>query len=151
MTPGIPGVGLGGLFFIISALLAPGFELVRTVRGQSSLTRWRVVIRQAVMAASIVLATTAILWLLELALLGIWGDVAGSPEEAGMNSGSAALAMEALERLPFAAAPVLITLILLVVVLGCAEMLRLVLRRPRSISESTRPDELQARERCKAS
>lgn len=83
------------------------------------------------MAASIVLATTAMLWLLELILLGIWGGAqhGGAPEVAG---GSAVLALEALERLPLSAAPVLVTLVVLVFVLGCTEMLRLVLR-PRSV------------------
>ena len=129
MIPGIPGVGLGGLFFIISALLAPIFELIQTVRGRSSAARWRLVIRQAAMAASIVLATTAMLWLLELILLGIWGGYQdSSAPEVGAAGRSGVLALAALERLPLAAAPVLITLVIFVFVLGCTEMLRLVLR-----------------------
>lgn len=124
MTPGIPGVGLGGLFFIISALLAPIFELIQTIRGRSSLARWRLVVRQAAMAASIVLATTAALWLLELILIRVSRD-----PQADADGGLAAHSMEALKWLPLSAAPVLITLALLVFVLGCTEMLRLVLRQ----------------------
>jgi hypothetical protein len=127
MTPGISGVGLGGLFFIISALLAPIFELIQTIRGRSSLARWQLVVRQAAMAASIVFATTAALWLLELILLRISRD-----PQVDTDGGLAVQAMEALKWLPLSAAPVLITLTLLVFVLGCTEMLRLVLRQSSS-------------------
>ncbi len=53
MSAGLPGLGLGGLFFVVSALVAPLFELVRmrawhqqrravAVRsGVSSRWRWR--------------------------------------------------------------------------------------------------------------
>jgi len=40
MTAGLPGFGLGGVFFIISALLAPFVELIMTARGRSSRARW---------------------------------------------------------------------------------------------------------------
>ena len=40
MSAGLPGLGLGGLFFILSALLAPLLELGRPVRGRSS-RAWR--------------------------------------------------------------------------------------------------------------
>lgn len=46
MAAGLPGFGLGGLFFIASALLAPGVELWRTARGRSSVAAWRTVGRQ---------------------------------------------------------------------------------------------------------
>ncbi len=151
MTPGIPGVSLGGLFFIICALLAPVFELVRTVRGQSSPARWRLVLRQAAMAASIVLVTTATLWLLELIVLGIWGgaqEAGGAPEQ-GVAGGSAMLALEALERLPLAAAPVLVTFVVLVFVLGCAEVLRLVLRTKPVGEEGVRANTSHLRKKTK--
>ena len=34
MTPGVPGAGLGGLFYLASTLLLPFRSLVRRVRGQ---------------------------------------------------------------------------------------------------------------------
>jgi hypothetical protein len=40
MSAGLPGVGLSGIFFIASALLMVPLEVVRTLRGQSSLARW---------------------------------------------------------------------------------------------------------------
>lgn len=55
MSAGLPGFGLGGLFFILCALVvAPAVEVVRTMRGQSSLAAWRVVSRQFAMALSMV-------------------------------------------------------------------------------------------------
>lgn len=62
MSAGLPGLGLGGVFFILSALLlAPAVEAVRTARGQSSLAAWRVVGRQFVMALAMVAAIEATL------------------------------------------------------------------------------------------
>lgn len=59
MTAGLPGVGIGGIFYLISALLMPVHELFRLVRGESSVERWRLVARQWVLAAGI--------------LAGLWG------------------------------------------------------------------------------
>lgn len=56
MSAGIPGLGLGGLFFILSALVAPLVELVRTSRGQSSPAAWRQVGRQLAIAVTMIVA-----------------------------------------------------------------------------------------------
>lgn len=134
MTPGIPGVGLGGLFFIILALMTPIFELIRTIRGQSSLARWQLVARQAVMAVSIVVATTATLWLFELILISIKGDAQSS-----VVGNFPVMAVEALRWLPLSAAPVVITLLILVLVVSSVEMLRLVFGS-RSVSDRVEAD-----------
>jgi hypothetical protein len=52
MTAGLPGFALGGLFHLISALLAPFVELVRTVQGRTSRRRWLAALRQFVLAAA---------------------------------------------------------------------------------------------------
>jgi hypothetical protein len=49
-------VGLSGLFFIVSALLMPFLEIVHTVRGRSSLSRWMVVFRHFVTALAMLAA-----------------------------------------------------------------------------------------------
>jgi len=54
MSAGLPGLGLGGLFFIISALLAPVPELWKTLRGRSGLAAWRVIGRQFAQAAAMI-------------------------------------------------------------------------------------------------
>ena len=56
MSAGLPGLGLGGLFFILSALLAPFPELWRTLRGRSDLAAWRAIGRQFAQAAAMVAA-----------------------------------------------------------------------------------------------
>jgi hypothetical protein len=50
MAAGLPGVGLSGIFFIISALVAVPLEVIRTLRGQSSFARWANVSRHCVLA-----------------------------------------------------------------------------------------------------
>jgi hypothetical protein len=68
MTAGLPGVGIGGLFYLISALLMPLVEVVRTLQGRSSRERWHVVGRQFAMAVFMVGALTAVVVLLHLLL-----------------------------------------------------------------------------------
>ena len=68
MSAGLPGLGLGGLFFIFSALLAPFPELWRTLRGRSELAAWRVIGRQFAQAAAMVVAIDLTLRLAYLAL-----------------------------------------------------------------------------------
>ncbi len=134
MTAGIPGVGLGGLFFVISALLMVVVELYRTVRGRSSVARWRFVGRQAAMALGIIFATVAALWLLELAIPGnpleIRADAAG--ESAGGGYGDRLVATIA--AIPLLATPVMGTLFCLVLVLGLTEALRWTARPPADLS-----------------
>jgi len=55
MSAGMPGLGLGGLFFVLSALFAPFVELRRTAQGRSSAAAWRQVGRQFAIAATMVL------------------------------------------------------------------------------------------------
>jgi hypothetical protein len=68
VSAGLPGLGLGGLFFIFSALLAPFRQLLRTFRGRSRAGDWAMIGRQfaqaTVMVAAIDLA-------LRIAYLGI--------------------------------------------------------------------------------
>jgi hypothetical protein len=66
MTAGLPGFGLGGVFFIISALLAPFVELIMTSRGRSSRVRWARVGRQFLMAVAMIAAVGALLVLVGL-------------------------------------------------------------------------------------
>lgn len=56
MSAGLPGLGLGGLFFIFSALLAPFPELWRTLRGRSDPGSWRAIGRQLAQALAMIAA-----------------------------------------------------------------------------------------------
>ena len=56
MTVGLPGVGIGGIFYLVSALTMPVRELVRTFRRESSAARWRFVMTQWTLAVGILIA-----------------------------------------------------------------------------------------------
>jgi hypothetical protein len=71
VTAGLPGIGLGGLFFILSALAAPLVELVRTLRGTSSRGAWIGVGRNFALALAMIAAIELTLRLAETAVAGI--------------------------------------------------------------------------------
>lgn len=75
MAAGLPGLGLGGLFFILSALFAPVPELYRTARGRSSAAARRMVLRQFVQAVAMVAVVDLMLQLVgsgpRIDLLGV--------------------------------------------------------------------------------
>jgi hypothetical protein len=79
MSAGLPGLGLGGLFFIFSALLAPFPELWRTLRGRSDLASWKVIGRQLAQALAMVAAIDLTLRLTYLLLSAVG---AGDPPAA---------------------------------------------------------------------
>lgn len=54
MNAGLPGTGIGGVFYLLSALLMPFYEVVKMVRGESSWQRWVLIFKQLVMAAGII-------------------------------------------------------------------------------------------------
>ena len=68
MSAGLPGLGLGGLFFIVSALLAPLLELWKTLRGRSDLAAWRLVGRQFAQATTMIVAVDLTIRLVYLGL-----------------------------------------------------------------------------------
>ncbi len=50
---GLPGTGLGGLFYLLLALVMPVVEVVRTLRGDTEPGRWRQVLTQFALACAI--------------------------------------------------------------------------------------------------
>jgi hypothetical protein len=68
VSAGLPGLGLGGLFFIFSALLAPFRQLLRTFRGQARSGDWAMIGRQFAQAALMVAAIDLALRLAYLAI-----------------------------------------------------------------------------------
>jgi hypothetical protein len=65
MTVGAPGAGIGGLFYLASALVLPFRSLLRAWRGEQ--VHWRSVMRQAGLA----LAVLAAIWLAGW-VIGLW-------------------------------------------------------------------------------
>lgn len=46
MTAGLPGIGIGGIFYLLSAICMPLVELINTMRGKSNLKRWKTALTQ---------------------------------------------------------------------------------------------------------
>jgi hypothetical protein len=64
MNPGLPGTGIGGLFYILSALWMPICEVWR--RWQGDATRpWSLVARQFGIAVGVVAAMAGVFWALD--------------------------------------------------------------------------------------
>ncbi len=63
MNVGLPGTGIGGLFYLVTALCMPLLELARTLwRGQLDVHRWRVAWLQASLAGAILGGMYATAW-----------------------------------------------------------------------------------------
>src|SRR5688500_9824800 len=63
MAAGLPGAGIGGIFYLLSALAMPICELYHTVRGDRA-TRWKLAWQQS----SLALGILAGLWITGWAL-----------------------------------------------------------------------------------
>lgn len=65
MTVGMPGSGIGGLFYFCLVAWMPVNEIIQTLRGRSSVARWRHVAFHWSLVASILGALWGQAWLLE--------------------------------------------------------------------------------------
>jgi len=64
MNPGLPGTGIGGLFYILSALWMPICEVWRLWRGDAP-RQWPLVARQFAIAVGVVTVMTGVFWALD--------------------------------------------------------------------------------------
>jgi hypothetical protein len=71
MTVGLPGTGIGGLYYVLLALWMPFQELGRTLVGRGSRARWRLVAGQASISLAMLTALSGEAWLLERVLFWI--------------------------------------------------------------------------------
>lgn len=62
MNVGLPGTGLGGLFYLSAALCMPLVALARMVFGRRDHARWRCALRQAGLALAILASLWATAW-----------------------------------------------------------------------------------------
>ena len=119
MFAGLPGIGLGTLFYVLMALGMPFVELIKVAQGTSSLTRWKRIGRQVLHAFGIVLS----IMVAERVLLILLG-------QAGPDSLNPArlLHRELSNHAPqsILAAPMTASLLLLAAVLVIVEVLRLI-------------------------
>ena len=66
MTPGVPGAGIGGLFYLASTMLLPFRSLVRRVRGQPDSLSARETMHSLAIAGGVVAGLWATGWVLAL-------------------------------------------------------------------------------------
>jgi len=78
MIAGLPGTGIGGIFYLMSAFLMPVREMGRVVRGRSSLRRWRLIVEQMSLAGGVIAGFWMTGWLLALLLPVRYQGPAGS-------------------------------------------------------------------------
>ena len=124
MTAGLPGTGIGGVFYLLSALLMPFVELVKTLRGQSSWPRWVLVIRQLAMASGII----AGMWMLGIAL-GLLLEAQPDVEIARIVNTEIAVRLEQVAKLNvFHIAPVIMSMLTLTLIIVMTNVLRLFYR-----------------------
>lgn len=117
MTAGLPGVGIGGIFYLASAIMMPVRSLVATVTGRAHEARWRVALQQAGIAAGILVA----LWATGLALG--WIIATAFPHALITGSGAAPAHVRNVVR----TSALLISFGTLAMVLLLVQLLRLVL------------------------
>ena len=87
MIAGMPGTGLGGIFYLLLAVVMPLRELARLIRGRSTVRRRRVAIFQAALAVSVVAVLAIEGWALKEGLkwLASRGDGGESSDVAAVS------------------------------------------------------------------
>jgi hypothetical protein len=73
---GVPGTGIGGIFYLVAALLLPAVAFARRLAGHQ--VRWRQVLGQFVLALGILGGIWVTWWLLGLALRPLARRAAGA-------------------------------------------------------------------------
>lgn len=68
MTVGVPGTGIGGMFYLVSALAMPLRQAYRALRRRPSSGKWRVVAGQTAMTGGILAAIWVTGWLIGIAI-----------------------------------------------------------------------------------
>lgn len=129
MTAGIPGTGIGGLFYLIAALAMPLRAAWRYARGERDARHVALMVKQIAMAMAIMLAV----WLTGV-VAGLW------PTTGFSTVGGHRVPVPAV----FMMAPVILTFATLAAVLFVVEMLHFVVARPPSFPVDPKPGALPA-------
>lgn len=119
MFAGLPGIGVGTLFYVLMAFWMPLREIPRVLQGTSSLATWKLIVQQMVYAAGIV----ATVMCAERLLLWVIRDSRAQPLSPAtwVHSELGARATGS-----FLAAPITASFLLLVGVLLAVELLRVI-------------------------
>lgn len=134
MVVGLPGTGIGGLFYLFMAFWMPFHELYRLVRGRSSLERWRFIALNWMIVGGIL----ACLWLTMLAMksaliLTGFDKPRGVLEKTGLVAGLAS------ETNVFFASAGWASAISLVALVAIVHILRLTVGRSAKLRPATQP------------
>lgn len=134
MFAGLPGVGVGTLFYILIAFYMPFRELPRIFKGTSSIENWRLILRQMFYAIGIIVtvmfAEKVMLWVLGDKVIKPFSPATWMHSELGAHASGSILA-----------APIMASVLLLAGVLMSIELLRAVmmlkgnLRKPAAIEQ----------------
>jgi hypothetical protein len=121
MFAGLPGIGVGTLFYVLIAIWMPIREIAVVAQGQSSWARWRLIGTQLVFAcgilASVAVADRLLLWMLGGGQSGSVGPARWLNDQLGAHAPQSILA-----------APIAASMILLAVVLLTVEGLRVIMQ-----------------------
>jgi tetratricopeptide (TPR) repeat protein len=124
MTAGIPGAGIGGLFYLANAFWMPFREIRRALHGRSSRASRQMVRKHVTLASGILTSMWVAAWMLTRVLTSAPTAVLHS------QSGIRSSARESLPRL-LSYSALLMSGITLVLILGAVQILRLVIADPR--------------------
>jgi hypothetical protein len=135
MFAGLPGIGVGTLFYVLTAFVMPLVELSRLLRGDVSAVRWRLALSQFCFGLSIVASVA----LADRVLAIVLRDRSINDLNIGrlVNETFAAQAPESVW-----AAPVMASVLLLVGVLASMEVVRLLTLLKRPHAPKAEPREL---------
>jgi hypothetical protein len=73
MTVGLPGTGIGGIFYLLLAICMPAKEFIQTLKGKTTLKRWGFIMLQLLFVFGVISGMWGELWLLNGALIWTWG------------------------------------------------------------------------------
>ncbi|GBD32144.1 MAG: hypothetical protein KatS3mg081_2126 [Gemmatimonadales bacterium] len=86
MSVGIPGTGVGGLFYLISGLLIPAREILAgTRKAQRRARRWRLVVRQTFLVTGILAGIWITGWILGVLITQPLGPAEGVDPSGSMT------------------------------------------------------------------
>jgi hypothetical protein len=134
MTAGLPGVGIGGIFYLVSALLMPVRSLGAVLRGRADEARWPTALRQAALAGGILGA----LWLTGLGLGWVVAHLVPEATRIAVGGGRSPSEVQSVIRTSALA----LSLGTLAAVLALVQLLRVAL--PVRPTERNRPGEVRA-------
>lgn len=119
MFAGLPGIGVGTLFYILTALWMPVREIGATLRGRSTRARWRLIAIEIVFAAGIIASIASADWILTHSF-GLTGSGMGPARWIHDQIGSRA--PQSILAAPLAASLLLLAAVLIVVEVSRAAM-----------------------------